>query len=240
MSAVEHRQSSRWRSRVSLVDEVAEELRERIYAGSYALGAKLRQEQLAEDLQVSRTPLREALRVLESEGLLHSEPGRGVRVVGADVTKVFAAYQLREMIDGLAARLAAETPDAEARAALAQRLPAQRAALAPWSPSAYTRENVAFHLAVIELAGNEFLTAQATIVRMTSQVFTPVALIEPAYATQAVAQHEQIQSAIATGDSAAAEWLARIHIRSTMRRISIELNSAHPAPVEREEVDVQS
>ena len=239
MSAVEHRQS-RWRSRVSLVDEVAEELRERIYAGSYALGAKLRQEQLAEDLQVSRTPLREALRVLESEGLLHSEPGRGVRVIGADVTKVFAAYQLREMIDGLAARLAAETPDAEARSALAQRLPAQRAALAPWSPSAYTRENVAFHLAVIALADNEFLTAQATIVRMTSQVFTPVALIEPAYATQAVAQHEQIQSAITTGDSAAAEWLARIHIRSTMRRISIALNSAHPAPAEREEVDVQS
>ena len=239
MSAVEQRQS-RWRNRVSLVDEVAEELRERIYAGSYALGAKLRQEQLAEDLQVSRTPLREALRVLESEGLLHSEPGRGVRVVGADVTKVFAAYQLREMIDGLAARLAAETPDGEAREALAERLPAQRAALAPWSPSAYTRENVAFHLAVIELAANEFLTAQATIVRMTSQVFTPVALIEPAYATQAVAQHEQIQSAIAAGDSAAAEWLARIHIRSTMRRISGALNSAHPAPAPREEVDVPS
>ena len=65
-----------WRSRVRLVDEVADELRERIYSGSYALGAKLRQEELAEDLQVSRTPLREALRVLESEGLLHSEPGQ--------------------------------------------------------------------------------------------------------------------------------------------------------------------
>ncbi len=96
-----------WRSRVRLVDEVADELRERIYSGSYALGSKLRQEELAEELQVSRTPLREALRVLESEGLLHSEPGRGVRVVPADVKKFLAAYQLREVIDGLAARLAA-------------------------------------------------------------------------------------------------------------------------------------
>jgi DNA-binding GntR family transcriptional regulator len=233
MSGLEQRQS-RWRSRVSLVDEVAEELRERIYSGSYPLGAKLRQEELAEDLQVSRTPLREALRVLESEGLLHSEPGRGVRVVPADIGKVFAAYQLREMIDGLAARLAAETRDGGARAALAERLPAQRAALAPWSPSEYTRENVAFHLAVIEIAGNEYLTAQAPIVRMTSQVFTPVALVEAAHASVAVSQHEQILAAITAGDGHAAEWLARAHIRSTVGRIS---EQAGASPAQRGEVD---
>jgi DNA-binding GntR family transcriptional regulator len=209
-----------WRSRVRLVDEVAEELRERIYAGDYPLGAKLRQEQLAEDLQISRTPLREALRVLESEGLLHSEPGRGVRVVPADINKVFAAYQMREMIDGLAARLAAECPDAGARAALADRLVAQRAALDPWVAAEYTRENVSFHLSLIELAGNEYLAAEAPIVRMTSQVFTPVALVEPPHAKLAVSQHERIVEAVTAGDGPAAEQLARAHIRSTMERIA--------------------
>jgi DNA-binding GntR family transcriptional regulator len=209
-----------WRSRVRLVDEVAEELRERIYSGSYAMGAKLRQEQLADDLQVSRTPLREALRVLETEGLLHSEPGRGVRVVPADIKKVYAAYQLREMIDGLAARLAAESPQAAVRAQLAERLEAQRAALDPWMPSEYTRENVGFHLAIMEIAGNEYLAAEARIVRMTSQVFTPVALIESAHAKLAVAQHADIVEAIAAGDGQAAEQLARAHIRSTMARIA--------------------
>ena len=212
-------QQIRWRSRVSLVDEVAAELRERIYSGGYPLGSRLRQEELAEDLQVSRTPLREALRVLESEGLLQSEPGHGVRVVPADVAKVLAAYQLREVIDGLAARLAAQSPDTAGRNALAQRLATHRAALEPWSPSTYTLENVAFHLAVIALAGNEYLSAQAPIVRMTSQVFTPVALVEPAHASLAVSQHEQIMTAIGAGDGQAAEWLARAHIRSTIERI---------------------
>ncbi len=98
-----------WRGRVRLVDEVAAELRERIYAGGYAPGTKLRQEEIADDLQVSRTPLREALRVLQSEGLVVNEPGRGVRVVMADLTRFLAAYRLREVVDGLAARLAAES-----------------------------------------------------------------------------------------------------------------------------------
>lgn len=209
-----------WRSRVRLVDEVADELRERIYSGSYALGSKLRQEQLAEDLQVSRTPLREALRVLESEGLLHSEPGRGVRVVPADVKKFLAAYQLREVIDGLAARLAAGSTDTAGQAALTEMIERQRAALDPWTPPGYTRENVAFHTAVMALAANEYVAAQAPIVRMTSQVFTPVAILEAAHAARAVEQHCGIAAAIVARDHEAAERRARAHIRSTIDRLT--------------------
>jgi DNA-binding GntR family transcriptional regulator len=209
------------------VDEVADELRERIYSGSYALGVKLRQEELAEDLQVSRTPLREALRVLESEGLLHSEPGRGVRVVPADVNKFLSAYQLREVIDGLAARLAAGSPDAAGQAALNEMIERQRAALDPWTPPEYTRENVAFHTAVMALAANEYVAAQAPIVRMTSQVFTPVAILEAAHAARAVDQHTEIAAAIVARDPEEAERLARAHIRSTIERLTRKQND-HP------------
>jgi DNA-binding GntR family transcriptional regulator len=209
------------------VDEVADELRERIYSGSYALGVKLRQEELAEDLQVSRTPLREALRVLESEGLLHSEPGRGVRVVPADVNKFLSAYQLREVIDGLAARLAAGSPDAAGQAALNEMIERQRAALDPWTPPEYTRENVAFHTAVMALAANEYVAAQAPIVRMTSQVFTPVAILEAAHAARAVDQHTEIAAAIVARDPEEAERLARAHIRSTIDRLTRKQND-HP------------
>ncbi len=209
-----------WRSRVRLVDEVADELRERIYAGHYPLGAKLLQERLADDLQVSRTPLREALRVLESEGLLHSEPGRGVRVIPADVNKFLDAFELREVIDGLAARLASASPDANARATLGEMIDRQVEALEPWTASQYTMQNVAFHIAVLNLAGNEYVAGQAPIVRMTSQVFTPVALLEPDRATEAVQQHRGIAAAIGAGDGKAAERLARAHIRSTIIRMT--------------------
>lgn len=209
-----------WRSRVRLVDEVAQELRERIYSGTYEAGMQLRQEQLAEELQVSRTPLREALRVLEREGLLKSEPGRGARVVSADVKQLLDAYQLREVIDGLAARLAARSEDEEARKKLAAMVVEQRTALDPWHPAAYVLSNVEFHVAVIELADNEYLAGQIPVVRMTSQVFLPVGPVEKERATLAVSEHELVAAAIAAGDAEEAERLARAHIDTTIKRLS--------------------
>jgi DNA-binding GntR family transcriptional regulator len=72
----------------------------------------------------------------------------------------------------------------------------------------------------MDLAGNEFLTAQLPIVRMTSQVFGPVARLEPERAATAVEQHRRIADAIAAGDGELSEQLARAHIRSTIERIS--------------------
>ncbi len=62
--------SVEWKSRTRLVDEVVDVIRDRIYEGTYPPGAPIRQEQLAAELNVSRTPLREALRMLEREGLV--------------------------------------------------------------------------------------------------------------------------------------------------------------------------
>jgi len=209
-----------FRSRLRLVDEVAQELRERIYSGEYALGAPLRQEELAEDMQVSRTPLREAIRVLENEGLLHSERNRTVRVVSRDLNKFLAAYQMREMVDGLAARLAAASTDETKGAALKAIIERQREALDPWDHAAYTRANVDFHKAIMDLAANEYLSAQLPLVRMTSQVFTPVNLVEPDHAAIAVEQHGEIAAAIASGDLEESERRARAHIRTTIARIA--------------------
>lgn len=213
-------ETAQWRSRVRLVDEVAQELRERIYSGTYGLGMQLRQEHLADELQVSRTPLREALRVLERDGLLHSEPGRGARVVSADIKKLLAAYEMREIVDGLAARLAAESTDGDAREGLKAHIDYQRSALEPWHPAGYTLRNVEFHIAVIELSDNEFVAGQIPLVRMTSQVFMPVGPVEEERATLAVAEHDDIAIAIADGDAEAAERLARRHIRTTIERLS--------------------
>lgn len=209
-----------WRSRVRLVDEVVQVLRERIYDGTYATGMQLRQEQLADELQVSRTPLREALRILEHEGLLKSEPNRGARVVSADIKQLLDAYQLREVIDGLAARLAARSGDEEGRRGLAEMLDEQQSSLEPWHPAAYVLSNVRFHIAVIELADNEYLAGQVPLVRMTSQVFLPVGPVEKDRATLAVSEHRLVADAIAAGDAEEAERLARAHIETTIKRLS--------------------
>jgi DNA-binding GntR family transcriptional regulator len=208
-----------YRSRTRLVDEVAQILRERIYAGRYAAGEPLRQEHLAADLRVSRTPLREAIRVLEREGLLHSEPGRGVRVVSADLATLLEAYALREVVDGLAARLAAERASAADVERLGGLVQAQRAMLDPFDAGAYTLTNVEFHATVTEIAGNAFLRGELPLMRLTSQVFAPVDLIGERHARLAVDQHAEIAAAIAGGDGAEAERCARAHIRSTITRL---------------------
>lgn len=212
----------RWRSRIRLVDEVAEVLRSEIFAGRLPLGTPLRQEQLATMLDVSRTPLREALRMLEREGLVRVEPGRSVRVISGDLSTLLAAYALREVVDGLAARLAAERADAGGIARLENVLDRQRKTFEPWQPTLYTATNVEFHTAVMEAAGNEFLLAQLPLVHVTSQVFIPIARVDEDRAERAIEEHVQITKAIGSGAGELAEQLAREHIRQTIQSLGAQ------------------
>jgi len=212
-----------WHSRNScLVDEVARVLRHRIYTGIYVPGELLRQVQLSEDLKVSRTPLREALRILQSEGLVVAEGARGVCVARADRQRLLNAYALREMLDGLAARQAAERGAGRARALLEPLMAAHLASLDPWAPADYIRLNVEFHAAIIELADNEFLSAQTAVVRLTSTVFAPAVLICRDRALPALQEHGRVLEAIAAGDGDEAERLSRMHIRETMQCLLAE------------------
>jgi DNA-binding GntR family transcriptional regulator len=206
-----------WRSRVRLVDEVVEVLRAEIYAGRFPLGTPLRQEQLASELQVSRTPLREALRMLEREGLVRVEPGRSVRVTSGDLSTLLDAYALREVVDGLAARLAAEKGDSEGLRRLDAILKHQQKAVAPWDPPQYTALNVDFHRALMEMTGNDFLVAQMPLVHMTSQVFVPIRRVSEERAVRAIQEHAEIATAVHDGAGEKAEELAREHIRHTVQ-----------------------
>jgi DNA-binding GntR family transcriptional regulator len=224
----------RWQSRVRLVDEVAAVLRDRIYAGDFPPGMRIRQEQLAAELEISRTPLREALRVLEREGLLRVEPNRAVRVISADLPTLLSAYEVREVLDGLAARLAARHTSEELVRELAVIIDRQRETIDPWDAVHYTEANVEFHAAIIRAADNEFLVAQLPLVPLTAQVFTPVALAEPSRAERAVTEHVGIVEAIADGHEDTAERRARTHIRATIDQLAAGAASeAHsPAAVE--------
>jgi DNA-binding GntR family transcriptional regulator len=113
-----------------LVDEVAEQLRAKIYAGEYVPGDRLRQEHLAATLEVSRTPRREVLRVLERDKLPTVLPGGRIQVANSDLPNLFAAYELREVVDGLVARLAARRRPAGLPDQLAHLIEAQQQVLA--------------------------------------------------------------------------------------------------------------
>ena len=216
-----------WQSRIRLVDEVADAIREQIYAGRLEPGAPLRQEQMAGELGISRTPLREALRLLEKEGLVTVVPGRGVRVALVDYHELLAAYAVREVLDGLASRLTAELGDRRIFERLSATIDQQEAALASTLPVTYIAENVVFHTIQYEAVANPYLASQVPLLRMTAtQILLPIPVVTPERVGRAVTQHRAILGAITEGDPQEAERLARLHIRDTADSIRRALPDA--------------
>ncbi len=94
----------------------------------------------------------------------------GVRVASADLTRLIDAYAVREVLDGVAARFAAERASDADIAKLRAHVAGQGTVVDPWDPKAYTQSNVDFHMAVMNTAGNASLIAFVPLLRMTSQV----------------------------------------------------------------------
>src|SRR5262249_51891998 len=92
----------------ALVDRLAATIQARVLSGEFATGSRLRQESLATEFGVSRTPVREALRKLQAAGIVQLEPRRGARVRGPSAREVREAYEVRAELEGLAAGLAAD------------------------------------------------------------------------------------------------------------------------------------
>ena len=221
--------SPAWQSRSRLVDEIEDHLREAIYSGELAPGTRLRQEQLAERLHVSRTPLREALRVLESDGLLTLGQGNAVNVVAVDGERFLDASAVREVIDGLAARIVAERQPAGLSKTLRTLLTEQRRALRPWNGPAFRKADASFHESIVRATDNPYIVSQVGLIRLMTQLFQTPRNFRREHAQQVVAEHVAIFNAIAAGDAVAAESSAREHIRRAAVRWSDPEEEKPPA-----------
>jgi DNA-binding GntR family transcriptional regulator len=201
----------------SLADEVAEILRDRIADGRLAAGAALTQRRLAADLDVTCAVVGEALRMLHREGLVDTaRAGRAMRVAAPDRSRLVATYAVREVLDGLAAGLAAAHagPGTERRCRAA--LEEQRAALRSEDQLHWMRADVAFHAAVCDGSGNPVLRAQMWALRGAPRS-TP--LLGSARISLATEEHQAILSAVCRGDPQVAEHAARTHVRRTVEAL---------------------
>ncbi len=202
----------------SVVDQVYTAIRERITSGSLARGARVHQEDLAEELGVSRTPVREALRRLAAEGLVEMRTNRGARVADVDQAGMRVSYEARTVIEPGAARLAAgqrlDEPLARMRAAVA----AQRRSLRNVQRS--FEANREFHLALAAASGNEFLSQFAErlwVARIGETIYERQVQTQERMLLD-VREHEQILEAIEAGDGRRAESLTRRHLADAMKR----------------------
>lgn len=196
----------------SVVDQVHGALLERIVAGELPPGSRLRQEALADELGVSRTPLREALVRLASEGLVEFTPNRGATVARRDFGDMEQAWRARLVIEPGAARLAAERGDAGAVEHMRESIRRQRAVAGDVTTSfALNRE---FHLTLVRASGNAHLAQFAELLWLT-RIGVPIFVRQAHGRAQILAwaaEHEAIVEAVAARDGARAERLACEHV----------------------------
>jgi DNA-binding GntR family transcriptional regulator len=202
----------------SVVDQVYTAIRERISSGSLPRGARVHQEDLAEELGVSRTPVREALRRLAAEGLVEMRTNRGARVADVDQIGMRVSYEARTVIEPGAARLAAARRPEEQLARMRAAVAAQRRSLRSVQRS--FEANREFHLALAAASGNEFLVQFAErlwVARIGETIYERQVQTQERMLLD-VREHEQIIEAIEAGDGRRAESLARRHLTDAMKR----------------------
>ena len=202
----------------SVVDQVYLAIRERIADGALARGARIHQEDLAEELGVSRTPVREALRRLAAEGLVEMRTNRGARVADVGQGAMRAAYEARLVIEPGAARLAAERGLEQPQRRMRDAVATQRRAIPNLARS--FEANREFHIALVEASGNEFLVAlveRLWVSRIGAAIYERQAET-PEQMRLDADEHEQILLAVQAGKGRRAESLTREHVSEAMRR----------------------
>jgi DNA-binding GntR family transcriptional regulator len=212
----------------ALVDQLAQDIQARIAQGELRIGSRLRQESLAHDYGVSRTPIREALRKLQAAGVVVLVRHRGALVQGQTPRQIREAYVVRAEVEGLAARLAAERAGAEDIARLigaerlfraaAEEFVALAASAGPEGVipgGAWDEANDRFHDTVIQAADNHRLSRTIQgLHRTLPRNLTWTALSdEPGLIEENVRQHQGIREAIERRDAAAARRLMIEHVR---------------------------
>ncbi len=207
----------------SLHMEVAAQLRERIFAGTLAPGVFMDETVLAEDLQISRTPLREALKVLAAEGLVRHEPRRGSfvsEVTAQDLDEIFPVIALLEGRCALEAATKASDGDIAALETLHARL--QKHAKAK-RITEYYETNFAIHEAIITLADNKWLSQVIGDLRKIVKLARLQQLHAPGRLEQSLSEHMDVFEALKARDGEGAEAAMRTHLtrqRSALRELA--------------------
>jgi DNA-binding GntR family transcriptional regulator len=211
---------SKIQARPDLVDQVYQSLLDAISDGSLPPGARITQEEIAEQMDVSRSPVLQALRLLKKDGLVKDAPGRGVLVAELDPQWIGNLYQVRGALDTLAARLAAERKATIDPAIIA----AGRKAARGKDVKAMIDADIAFHMAIYKASGNPLIfdTTQFHWVHLRRVMG---AVLQSAMQRESIwDEHEAMAKAIAEGDVARAAEMSEHHATEARQNLVARLN----------------
>ncbi len=202
-------------ARTSATDRVFALLRERIVSGELAAGSQHSVYRLAEQLDVSRTPVREAVLRLADLGLVEIERNRGVRIRGVTVADVREVFELRLLLEVPAAAAAASRLDGTGRDELTRNIEATRARGAAGSEPDFTAADRDFHALVAASLGNPRLTAEIARLRDSIQARGVSTFGRSRPLAEVADEHAAVADAITRGAPAEAAARMADHLEHT-------------------------
>ncbi len=208
-----------------------QQLRSAIQSGQLPPGTRLREVELAETLGLSRTPVREALSRLESEGMVVNEPNRGMMVTQLDASMVSELYVMREVLEATAAALAARHAT-DVEISLLRDIVERDLAYAD-DPQRLALNNRLFHETLHRCAHNRYLLKTLRSLHESMALLGRTTLSVPGRARDSYAEHSALVEALEKRDPALAEQISRRHIQQAYKvRLSmwIEEQSAANQP----------
>lgn len=201
--------------RATYVKDAYAVIRSALIEGRLSPGHKVAVRPLTEELGLSPTPIKGALAALETEGFLVAIPHRGYFVPDVSIADMNEIYELREVLDGIAARRSAAGHDhTQLAAKLSELLDGQHDRVASGDIAGYSELDMTFHKAILTASGNVRLARAADNLLGELRLGRLASTQVPGQVTDSLAGHGDIIAAIAAGDGNAAEQAARNHVRS--------------------------
>src|SRR5215470_10595204 len=200
------------------VEEAYRYLKTRIMSAHLPPGASLNELEIAATLGTSRTPVREAIRKLEQEGLVMRYPNRGAIVTKLSMTDVLEIWQLREILEPAACRLAADRIDRDALARIEREfIDLKGQETGPEAYEAFLRADVGLHGLIVESTGNA--TLRQVLEMLNERIVQVRVVTSPARFRHAVAEHLAIIAALKARDAEEAMEAMRRHLESARRSL---------------------
>jgi DNA-binding GntR family transcriptional regulator len=186
-----------------------------IHSGEFRPGDRLREESVAERLRLSRTPVREALRRLEAEGVVEHRPRVGAVIRKLSQREIVELYEMRVVLERTAAAMAAKhgaEAEFDALSDLNEAIRAERT-----HPARAAEINQRFHLGLYHAGRNRFLMDAARALNNSLILLGPTTFTDQARIDQVTAQHTDIVAALRARDSDAASAAAETHLQTSLR-----------------------
>jgi DNA-binding GntR family transcriptional regulator len=193
-------------------DQIAETLEQLVFSGRFEDGARLDEVKLAEEFEVSRTPIREALQVLVASGLAQQIPRRGVFVRQPGPVELMEMFETMAEIEASCARFAAMRMTDADLAELVAANEACHAAMVAASPVEYYSENEVFHRLIYRGCYNGYLEMQAIWLQNRLRAYRKIQLKLRGRLSQSMTEHSEILAALQAGDAEAAAQAMRAHV----------------------------